>query len=224
MYVDKVLTGLAAVQTLSRLNRRAEGKDGTFVLDFRNDADAIWAEFETYYSETVAPPTDPNLLYDTRRTLDEYGVLLPEEVAKVAALLVADENRNNHARLHAALAPAVDRFNALEDEEQETFRDELGRFVRIYSFLSQVVSFTDAGLERYYRFCRALASFVKRPTGDTFDLGSEVELTHLQLEQTFEGSVSLGAEQGVVTTIYSGTGRAHEPEASPLSHIVERLN
>ncbi len=225
MYVDKVLTGLAAVQTLSRLNRRAEGKDGTFVLDFRNDAEAIRAEFETYYGETVAPQTDPNLLYDTRRALDEYGVLRPEEVARVAALLVAAEaSRNNHARLHAALAPAVDRFYALEDEEQEAFRDELGRFVRIYSFLSQVVSFTDAGLERDYRFCRALMSFVKRPAGDTLDLGSEVELTHLQLEQTFEGSVSLGAEQGVVTTIYSGTGRAHEPEASPLSHIIQRLN
>jgi type I restriction enzyme R subunit len=225
MYVDKVLTGLAAVQTLSRLNRRAEGKDGTFVLDFRNDADAIRAEFETYYGETVAPPTDPNLLYDTRHALDEYGVLRPEEVARVAALLVAGEaNRNDHARLHAALAPAVDRFHALEDEEQEAFRDALGRFVRTYSFLSQVVSFTDAGLERDYRFCRALASFVKRPGGDTLDLGSEVELTHLQLEQTFEGSVSLGAEQGVVTTIYSGIGRVHEPEASPLSHIIQRLN
>jgi len=224
MYVDKVLTGLAAVQTLSRLNRRAEGKDGTFVLDFRNDADAIRAEFETYYGETVAPPTDPNLLYDTRHALDEYGVLRSEEVAKVAALLVADDNINNHARLHAALAPAVDRFYALEDEEQEAFRDALGRFVRIYSFLSQIVSFTDSGLERDYRFCRALASFVKRPAGDTLDLGTQVELTHLQLEQTFEGSVSLGSEQGVVTTIYSGAGRVHEPEASPLSHIIERLN
>src|ERR671915_449656 len=114
MYVDKILTGLAAVQTLSRLNRRAEGKDGTFILDFRSDADAIRAAFEPYYGETAAPPTDPNLLYDTRHALDEYGVLRPEEVAKVAALLVADENRNNHARIHAALAPAIDRFYALE--------------------------------------------------------------------------------------------------------------
>ncbi len=226
MYVDKVLTGLAAVQTLSRLNRRAEGKDGTFVLDFRNDADAVRAEFETYYGETVAPPTDPNLLYDTRHALDEYGVLRPEEVAKVATLLVAagEAGRNNHARIHAMLAPAMDRFDALEDEEQDGFRDALNRFVRIYSFLSQVVSFTDSGLERDYRFCRALASFIKRESGATLDLGSEVELTHLQLEQTFEGSVSLRSEQGVVTTIYSGTGRAHEPEASPLSHIIENLN
>jgi type I restriction enzyme R subunit len=77
MYVDKVLTGLAAVQTLSRLNRRAEGKDGTFVLDFRNDADAIRAEFDTYYGETVAPPTDPNLLYDTRRRSTNTAYSVP---------------------------------------------------------------------------------------------------------------------------------------------------
>jgi len=63
-----------------------------------------------------------------------------------------------------------------------------------------------------------------RRTGDTFALGSEVELTHVQLEQTFEGSVSLESEQAVFSTIYSGTGRAHEIEASPLSHIIERLN
>jgi type I restriction enzyme R subunit len=224
MYVDKVLTGLAAVQTLSRLNRRAEGKDGTFVLDFRNDAESIRAEFEKYYGVTVAPPTDPNLLYDTRHALHEYGVLRPEEVAKVAVLLVADESRNNHARIHAALAPAVDRFNALEGDEQEGFRDVLNRFVRTYSFLSQVVSFTDIGLERDYRFCRALASFIKRDARDTLDLGSEVELTHLQLEQTFEGSVSPKAEQGTVVTVYDGAGRRHEHEPSPLSHIIENLN
>lgn len=224
MYVDKVLLGIAAVQTLSRLNRRVEGKDGTFVLDFRNDTDAIRAEFEPYYGETVAPPTDPNLLYDNRRALDEYGVLRPDEVANVAALLASGEDRANHARIHAALGPTVDRFRALEAEEQEAFCDALRRFVRTYSFLSQVVSFTDTGLDRDHRFCRALASFVKRDAGASLDLGSEVELTHLQLEQTFEGSVSLEAERGVVVTIYDGAGRRHDPEASPLSHIIQNLN
>ncbi len=119
----------------------------------------------------------------------------------------------------------MDRFQALEADEQEAFRDALGGFVRTYSFLSQVVSFTDAGLERDYRFCRALASFVKRLGGEaSLDLGSEVELTHLQLEQTFEGSVSPVAERGVVVTIYDGAGRRHETEASPLSHIIQNLN
>lgn len=223
MYVDKVLTGLAAVQTLSRLNRRAEGKDGTFVLDFRNDADAIRAAFEPYYGETVAPPTQPNLLYSTRRQLDEYGVLRPEEISQVAGLLVSDAGAN-HARLHAALSPAIDRFHELAAEEQECFRDALERFVRTYSFLSQVVNFIDAGLERDYRFCRALAPFVRRGAGASLDLGSEVELTHLQMEKTYEGSLSPDSQQGEVHAIYDGSGGSQEPEASPLSQIIEKLN
>src|SRR5918992_8657 len=101
MYVDKVLTGLAAVQTLSRLNRRAEGKDGTFVLDFRNEAEAVRAEFEPYYGRTVAPPTDLNLLYDSRRELNPFGVLVPEEMRKVSDLLLAEGTPNSHARIHA---------------------------------------------------------------------------------------------------------------------------
>ncbi len=133
-------------------------------------------------------------------------------------------DRANHARIHAALGPAVDRFHALQDEEQEAFRDALGRFVRTYSFLSQVVSFTEAELERDYRFCRALASLIKRDARASLDLGAQVELTHLQFEQTFEGSVSPVAERGTVVTIYDGAGRRHEPEASPLSHIIQNLN
>lgn len=225
MYVDKTLTGLAAVQTLSRLNRRAEGKDGTFVLDFRNDADDVRFEFEKYYGKTISPPPDPNLLYDTRRSLDEFGVLRIEEIEKVSSLLAGDGNgRSSHARLHAALAPATDRFHALDEDEKDAFRDALTRFVRTYSFLSQVVSFTDVSLEREYRFCRALASFIGRDSGAGLDLGSEVELTHLQMERTFEGSLSLEAEHGVVAAIYDGAGRMHEVEESPLSRIVADLN
>lgn len=75
MYVDKTLTGLAAVQTLSRLNRTQPDKDGTFVLDFVNDAHDIAKAFEPWFGETVAPPSDPHLLYDTHHALDECGVL-----------------------------------------------------------------------------------------------------------------------------------------------------
>ncbi len=104
MYVDKTLTGLAAVQTLSRLNRIHPDKDGTFVLDFVNDAEEIADEFEQYYGKTVAPPSDPNLLYDTRHALDEFGVLDAEEARTFAHLLLAEQV--DHGRLHAALGPA----------------------------------------------------------------------------------------------------------------------
>jgi type I restriction enzyme R subunit len=222
MYVDKTLTGLAAVQTLSRLNRTSPDKDGTFVLDFVNDAEQIAEEFEQYYGRTVAPPSDPNLLYDTRHALDEFGVLDAVEARTFAHLLLAEQV--DHGRLHAALGPAIDRFAALDDDEQDRFRDALGRFVRIYSFLSQIVSFGDTDLERDYLFGKALQAFTKADPGETVDLSGALELTHLRHVQQFSGSVALDAEEGEAVTIYSGTGRRIEPEPEPLSVIIDRLN
>jgi type I restriction enzyme, R subunit len=224
MYVDKPLTGLNAVQTLSRLNRIHPDKTGTFILDFRNDAEDVRQAFEPYYGETVAPPSDPNLLYDTRHDLDEFGVLRADEITQVAALLLKISGPADHARIHAALTPAIDRANNLAPEERDRFRDALQRFVRTYGFLSQIVSFTDTDLERDYIFCRALASFLRDTGGDTIDLGSDVELTHLRLEKQFEGSVSLDADQGEVRTIFSGAGPQNEPEPETLSTIIERFN
>jgi type I restriction enzyme R subunit len=224
MYVDKALSGLAAVQTLSRLNRIRDGKDGTFVLDFRNDADDIRDSFAPWYTATVAPPTDPNLLYDTRRVLDPYGVLWPEEVERVVALLVRGDTPGGHGRVHAALTPSIDRFRDLGADDQDAFRDALSRFVRTYAFLSQVVSFTDVGLERDYLFCKGLAAFIRSAAGGGLDLGSAVELTHLRTEQTFAGSLALDAEQGEVTTIFSGVGAQHQPDTEPLSKIIATLN
>ena len=90
MYVDKILVGLAAVQTLSRLNRIHPLKENTFVLDFRNDTETIVEAFEQFHGCTVAPPTDPNILWDTRRRLDDFDVLRPEEIeAAMPALLGA---------------------------------------------------------------------------------------------------------------------------------------
>ena len=222
MYVDKTLSGLAAVQTLSRLNRIHPDKDGTFVLDFVNDADEIASAFEDYYGKTVAPPSDPNLLYDTRRALDEFGVLSAEDATTFARLLLSEEAE--HGRLHAALGPAMERFDGLAEDEQDRFRHALGRFVRIYSFLSQIVSFGDTALERDYLFAKALQAFIKADPGGTVDLSGAVELTHLRHELTFTGSVTLTAEDGEVSTVYSGTGRLVEPDAEPLSAIIERLN
>ena len=222
MYVDKALTGLAAVQTLSRLNRTRADKDGTFVLDFVNQAGQIAAAFAPYYGRTVAPPSDPNLLYDTRHALDEFGILVVEEATTFARLLLAATL--DHGRLHAALGPAIDRFWGLDEEEQDRFRDALSRFVRIYGFLSQIVSFADTALERDHLFAKALAAFIRADAGASIDLSGVIELTHLRHEQQFAGSLALDSENGEVRTIYAGTGRMHEPEPEPLSVILERFN
>ena len=222
MYVDKTLTGLAAVQTLSRLNRIHPDKSGTFVIDFVNDAHQIGEEFAVYHGKTVAPPTDPNLLFDTRRELDDFGVLDAGEMQRAATLLLGE---GNHAQIDAALQPAADRFRALDDEDQATFRDSLARFVKVYGFLSLVVPFRNPELERDYLFCRALAALIRdRGPGESINLGTEVELTHLRHEIAFEGSISLPDGEGEVTTIYSGTGPLTDPEEERLSQIIARLN
>ena len=225
MYVDKVLTGLAAVQTLSRLNRTHPDKTATFILDFRNEAEDIRTAFAPWYVQTVAPPTDPHLLYDTHQELGRYGILHPEEAETVERLLLT-EAAINHARIHGSLAPAIDRFrHDLDTDEQDSFRDALNRFIRIYSFLSQVVSFGDTKLERDYLFCRALAHFIRADAEPGVDLGSQVELTHLALEKTFEGSASLDPDvDGEVTTIFSGGGKVYLPDEAPLSQIIAEMN
>ena len=158
MYVDKTLTGLNAVQTLSRLNRIHPDKDGTFVLDFVNDSEDIQDAFAVYHGKTVAPPTDPNLLFDTRDELNNYSILDPGEMQQAAGLMLGD---GTHEQIHAAMQPAVERFKNLDEEDQDMFRDALTRFVRVYGFLAQIVKFTNVDLERDYIYCRALASLIR---------------------------------------------------------------
>jgi type I restriction enzyme R subunit len=211
---------------LSRLNRIHPLKTETFVLDFRNETDEIVAAFEPYYGQTVAPPTDPNLLFDTRNRLDQYDVLRPEEVEATVALFITITDPKDHGRVYALLDPAVERFKALDEEDRLGFKDALDKFVRTYSFLSQIVSFGDSKLERDYRYCRALASRLRdQMTIERLDLGSEVELTHLRNEITYEGSLSLGAETGEVQTVFGdGAGPRAEAQLEPLSQIVDELN
>jgi len=130
MYVDKVLTDLNAVQTLSRLNRIHPQKSDTFVLDFRNELDEIQEAFRPYCERTEAGPTDPNLLYDTHRALWDFGVLREEEVeAGVQALLAvprpvvtAPSTRRRHGAVYTALGSARDRFSELDEEVQDASR------------------------------------------------------------------------------------------------------
>jgi len=227
MYVDKVLTGLAAVQTLNRLNRiHPPQKDSTFVLDFRNEAEDIVKAFEPYYGKTVAPPTDPNLLYDTRQQLNVFDVLRTEEIEATVELLLTVSDPKAHGGVYALLDQAAERFNAMSEEDRLGFKDALDRFVRTYSFLSQVVSFTDSKLEQDYIYCRALAAKLRDAiTVESLDLGEEVELTHLKTAKTFEGSLSPEDGGGVVIALPGGGGgKKNDPPVETLSQIIDELN
>ena len=225
MYVDKVLTGLNAVQTLSRLNRiLPPEKTDTFVLDFRNEAEEMQEAFRPWYERTEAVPTDPNLLYDTQRVMWDFDVLRDEEVETGVQALLAVTETAGHGAVYAALDPARDRFLELDEEVQDAFRDVLARFVSMYAFVSQIVAYVDRRLERDYLYARALLAYLPGQAAERLDLGSEVALTHLKIAQTYEGSASLEEGGGEVVAIFSGRGKEHEPEREHLSRIVDVMN
>lgn len=224
MYVDKVLTGLNAVQTLSRLNRIHPDKKDTFVLDFRNETEDIQAAFAPWFERTEAIPTDPNLLWDTHRQLMGNPVIHVDEIPAAVSALLAGKNVANHEQVYAALDPALARFMELGEDDQDEFRDVLGRFVSLYGFIAQIVSFTDATLERDYVYCRALQARLPGQDAERIDIGSEVALTHLRTEQTFEGTAALTEGDGTIEAIFSGKGKQHDPDHEALSTIIEALN
>jgi type I restriction enzyme R subunit len=226
MYVDKTLTGLNAVQTLSRLNRIHPEKTDTFVLDFRNSTEDIQKAFEPWFERTEAIPTDVNLLWDTHRALMADHVINEAEIEPAVRELLAGKNAQNHAKVYASLDPALARFEALEtSEEQVSFRDVLGRFVSMYGFIAQIVNFTDKTLERDYIYARALQSRLPGQDAERIDIGSEVQLTHLRTEQIAQGSASLTEGDGTVVAMPGGgAGKQHEPEKEELSKIIHALN
>jgi type I restriction enzyme R subunit len=224
MYVDKVLTGLNAVQTLSRLNRTMEGKADTFVLDFRNDTDDIEKAFAPWFERTEAIPTDPNLLWDTHRTFMGSPVIHQDEIEPAVTELLAGRRVDNHAKVYANLDPALARFQALDREDQDEFRELVGRYVSIYGFIAQIVSYTDKTLERDYIYARALEARLPRSEYEGIDIGSEVKLTHLRTEQTSQGFLTLPEGEGEVKAIYSGKGPQYVPDKENLSTIIQVLN
>ena len=230
MYVDKRLDGVQAVQTLSRLNRTAPGKEPPFVLDFVNDPEDIREAFAPYYDQTeLLEESDPHRLEVLMHELDQLQVYHQEEVeafAKVFYLPAAKQRAQDHAQLEKTLQPARERFAALEEEGQTEFRDRLGAFVSLYAFLSQIIPYGDSEQERLYSFGRALLPHLQEDDErERVDLGDDVELAFYRLQRVSSGAVSLGEGEGayVISPTETGTGDPEEDKA-PLSEIIERLN
>ena len=227
MYVDKRLDGVQAVQTLSRLNRTATGKEDTFVLDFRNEAEDIFNAFKPYYERTEAEETvSPTKLYELKAQLDGAQVYWADEVTgfcKEYFRGAADAGRA-HGLLNRYLDPAVERFKALDETARDEFRGWLVAFRNLYGFLSQIIPFQDSALERLFTFARFLATKLPHRHGQRTDLGEDVELTFYRLQKISEGQIRLG--QGEAQALYGpsdvGTGRKDEPVL--LSVLIDKLN
>ncbi|MBL7690592.1 MAG: type I restriction endonuclease subunit R [Flavipsychrobacter sp.] len=228
MYVDKKLSGVMAVQTLSRLNRTCPGKDDTFVLDFVNDRDVILSSFQPYYElTTVEQDTDPNLLYDLKNRLDQRQVYWQTEIDGFAKVFYGSKNAvKDQGKLYAFVGPAAERFQDLDDDTQDEFKKQLTQWLRLYSFLTQIIPFQDAELEKFFVFSKYLElKLPKKDISERLKLTDEVAMEYYRLQKTTEGSIVLepGGEFGLHGITETGMKRVKEERAA-LSEIITLLN
>ena len=230
MYVDKRLDGVQAVQTLSRLNRIYPGKETPFVLDFVNKAEDILAAFKPYYTVTeLESESDPTRLEELKHELNQmqiYDWKEVEEFAKVFYKPLGQQKRGDHAVLQKHLQSAVERYKQLEhDEDRDKFRDKLKAYVRLYAFVTQLISYTDQEQEMLYSFGRFLLPHIHPSDSRDAYPEKDVELQYYRLQKVMEGSIDLsdGEEVKVKSPTDTGTRKAKE-EDKPLSEIIETLN
>ncbi len=231
MYVDKRLDGVQAVQTLSRLNRKIPGKENPFVLDFVNQAEDIYRAFKPYYDATsLQESSDPQQLEELKHTLDAAQIYFWSEVEAFSRILykpVARQSARDHGDMQLHLQPAVDRFNAMPDEPGRIeFRERLNGYVNVYSFMSQIIPYSDPALEMLYSYGRFLLPHLRaNPEPGRVKISDEVGLQYYRLQRIFSGEISLkeGDLEGVKSPTDVGTGKAKD-EKVPLSEIIKILN
>lgn len=225
MYVDKPLSDIAAVQTLSRLNRAAPGKDEVYVLDFANKAETIEKAFSRFYRTTIlSGETDPNKLYDLISLMEGYQVYDHSDVDKVVDLFL---NGGERDRLDPLLDPCVALYNQLETDDQIQFKSAAKAFVRTYGFLGSILPYGNAAWEKLSIFLNLLIPKLPSPQTDDLSEGilSAVDLDSYRNEAREAVAIKLEDEDAEIDPVPTGkVGHIVEPEMDPLSQIISEFN
>jgi type I restriction enzyme R subunit len=226
MYVDKVLSGIKAVQTLSRLNRAHPQKHDTFVLDFMNEADTIREAFSDYYRTTIlAEETDPNKLHDLKADLDGYQVYAPAQVNQLVELYLGGADRD---RLDPILDACVVVYREQLDEDgQVDFKGNAKAFVRTYGFLSAIMPYTNAEWEKLSIFLNFLVPKLPAPKEEDLSKGilEAIDMDSYRVEKKAVMSIQLLDQHAEIEPVpTSGKGHKPEPELDHLSNIITTFN
>jgi type I restriction enzyme R subunit len=226
MYVDKTLSGIKAVQTLSRLNRAHQEKHDTFVLDFANDADTIREAFAPYYRTTIlSQETDPNKLHDLKADLDNYQVYMADEVDRLVELYITGAPRD---RLDPVLDECAARYvNDLNEDQQIDFKGKAKAFIRTYSFLGSILPYSNVEWEKLSVFLNMLIPKLPAPLEEDLSRGilETADLGGYQNEVRATLAIMLDDQDGVVDPVpTSGGGHKPEPELDTLSNIIRTFN
>ena len=226
MYVDKQLSSIKAVQTLSRLNRAHPKKHDVFVLDFMNDVDTIQASFADFYRTTIlSDETDPNKLHDLKATLDSYQVYASEEITELTHLYLGGADRD---RLDPILDACVAVYNeSLDEDGQVDFKGKAKAFCRTYGFLASILPYTNAEWEKLSIFLTFLIPKLPAPREEDLSRGilEAIDMDSYRSEKQATIRIQLpDAEAEIEPVPVSGGGFKAEPELDRLSNILQVFN
>jgi len=228
MFVDKKLGGTSTVQTLSRLNRTAAGKDTTMVLDFVNEPEKVQADFQFYYGSNYMEAddqTDPNSIYDIQNKIESYHLIRPNELNAYAQYFFIKGDHKE--KLQPILNEVVKRFiDELDEEKKHTFKAIVKSYIRIYRFLSQIITFTDVELEKYYVFLTDL--FKKLPASKNalpMEVLEEIDLDSYKLQHQFTTNLQLNSGDSAMQGLTpGGDAKPEAEELEWLTKIIKILN
>lgn len=226
MYVDKPLSGIKAVQTLSRLNRAHPQKHDCFVLDFQNNTEAITYAFQDYYQTTLlAEETDPNKLHDLKADLDNAQVYSPEQVQSVAERFLAGAERD---QLDPILDSCVATYvGQLDEDKQVDFKGKAKAFTRSYDFLASILPYTKPEWEKLSIFLNLLIPKLPAPKEDDLSRGilEAIDMDSYRVEKKAVMSIALADTDSQIEPIpVEGGGHKSEPELDRLSNILNTFN
>ncbi len=226
MYVDKTLSGIKAVQTLSRLNRAHPKKHDVFVLDFMNDADTIEKAFADFYRTTIlADETDPNKLHDLKATLDGHQVYAADQVVELVERYLNGADRD---RLDPILDACVAVYlEALDEDAQVEFKGQAKAFLRTYGFLASILPYTNAEWERLSVFLTFLVPKLPAPVEPDLSKGilEAIDMDSYRAEKLAVMRIQLAdADAEIAPVPTSGAGMRPEPELDRLSSIIQMFN
>jgi len=226
MYVDKPLSGIKAVQTLSRLNRAHPQKHDCFVLDFQNNSEAITFAFQDYYRTTLlAEETDPNKLHDLKAALDSAQVYSPEQVQQVVALFLGGADRD---RLDPILDACVAVYTGTLDEDQQVdFKGKAKTFCRTYDFLASVMPYTNPEWEKLSILLNLLTPKLPAPKEEDLAKGilEAIDMDSYRVEKKAVMKIALADQDAEIEPVPTdGEGGKHEPELDRLSNILKTFN
>jgi type I restriction enzyme R subunit len=233
MYVDKMLNGVTAVQTLSRLNRVTKGKNNTFVLDFVNEVETIRKSFATYYTQTnIEEVTDPNIVFEFYHKIDEFHICYEDEISEYCKLFLI-ENRSAYdiANMGNLIDFAIKRFEKLNDvEKQDEFKTYVIKYFRSYNFLIQIYPFRKVNLYEMYIYLGALLKKFPKDSFTKVELDALLSLDFYKLKK-MNGTETEGEDLSLATIVAqplqgysSGSSRTKNIDEEDLDTLIQKIN